>query len=108
MRFQHLSQKVIDEALHLVFREPRNVATMNTRSVPVRSCPSWATALLLEDDPPPRSKGPIGVAAKESCLGPKPNQSGKRSRRVGKALGVARQPDVLICQHDRCAAPLPG
>jgi len=64
---QHLSQKVIDEALHL-FREP-NVATEYALGAS-EILSELGNALLLEDDPPSRFKGPIGVRKKVAWAEP--------------------------------------
>jgi len=86
---QHLSQKVIDEALHL-FREP-NVATEYALGAS-EILSELGNALLLEDDPPSRFKGPIGVRKKVAWAEP---ISLEEVKAVGKALGCTVN-DVLI------------
>jgi diacylglycerol O-acyltransferase / wax synthase len=87
--FQHMGQKVVDEALHLV-REPQLATDYAVGAGEILS--ELATALLLSDDPPSRFKGQIGVRKKVAWAEPLPLEEVKA---IGKALGCTVN-DVLI------------
>ena len=86
---QHMSQKVLDEALHLV-REPHLAGDYAVGAGEILS--ELATAMLLHDDPPSRFKGSIGVRKNVAWAEPVPLEEVKA---VGKALGCTVN-DVLI------------
>ncbi|TVQ36945.1 MAG: wax ester/triacylglycerol synthase family O-acyltransferase [Wenzhouxiangella sp.] len=86
---QHISHKVLEEALHLV-REPHLAQDYAVGAGEIMT--ELATALLLEDDPPSRFKGQIGVRKKVALAEPIPLEEVKA---VGKALGCTVN-DVLI------------
>ena len=86
---QHIGHKVIDETLHLV-REPHLAQDYALGAGEILT--ELATALLLEDDPPSRFKGKIGVRKRVALAEPIPLEEVKA---VGKALGCTVN-DVLI------------
>ncbi len=86
---QNVSQKVIDEAGDLL-REPHKAAQYLCGAGEIVS--ELATALLLEDDPPSRFKGSLGVRKRVSWAAPIPLEEVKA---VGHALGATVN-DVLI------------
>ena len=86
---QHISYKVLEEALHLV-KEPHLAQDYASGAGEILA--ELATALLLEDDPPSRFKGDIGVRKKVALAAPIPLEEVKA---VGKALGCTVN-DVLI------------
>ncbi|MFP4334343.1 MAG: WS/DGAT/MGAT family O-acyltransferase [Wenzhouxiangella sp.] len=86
---QNVSQKVVDEASDLL-REPHKAAEYLFGAGEIVS--ELATALLLEDDPPSRFKGPLGVRKRVSWAAPIPLEEVKA---VGHALGATVN-DVLI------------
>ncbi len=86
---QHVSQKVLEEALHLV-REPHLAQDYAVGAGQIMT--ELATALLLEDDPPSRFKGQVGVRKKVALAKPIALEEVKA---VGKALGCTVN-DVLI------------
>lgn len=86
---QHVSQKVVDEALHLL-REPHVAQEYAYGAGEILT--ELATALLLEDDPPSRFKGEIGVRKNVALAEP---VSLEEVKAVGKALGCTVN-DVLI------------
>ncbi len=86
---QNVSQKVIDEASDLI-REPHKAAEYVLGAGEIAS--ELATALLLEDDPPSRFKGDLGVRKRVSWAPPVPLEEVKA---VGHALGATVN-DVLI------------
>ena len=86
---QSVSQKVIDEAIDLV-QEPHKAAEYLYGAGEIMS--ELATALLLDDDPPSRFKGELGVRKQVSWGQPLPLEEVKA---VGHALGATVN-DVLI------------
>jgi len=86
---QHISQKVVEEALHLV-REPHLAADYAYGAGEIMS--EFATALLLHDDPPSRFKGALGVRKQVAWAEPVDLEEVKA---IGKALGCTVN-DVLI------------
>ncbi|MFU8830733.1 MAG: WS/DGAT/MGAT family O-acyltransferase [Wenzhouxiangella sp.] len=86
---QHIGHKIIGEALHLA-REPHMAGDYATGAGEIMS--ELATALLLQDDPPSRFKGRIGVRKKVAWAEPLLLEEVKA---VGKALGCTVN-DVLI------------
>lgn len=86
---QSISQKVVDEAVDLL-REPHKAAEYLYGAGEIMS--ELATALLLDDDPPSRFKGELGVRKKVSWAPPVPLEEVKA---VGQALGATVN-DVLI------------
>ncbi|MGY6629718.1 MAG: WS/DGAT/MGAT family O-acyltransferase [Wenzhouxiangella sp.] len=85
----HLSQKVIDEVVHLV-REPHLATDYAAGAGEIVS--ELANALLLNDDPPSRFKGAIGVRKNVAWAEP---VSLEEVKAIGKALGCTVN-DVLI------------
>ncbi|MEN1728095.1 MAG: wax ester/triacylglycerol synthase family O-acyltransferase [Pseudomonadota bacterium] len=86
---QHLSQKVIDEAMTLI-KEPHIASDYAVGAGEIMS--ELATAMLLEDDPPSRFKGELGV--RKNVAWAKPINLNE-VKAVGKALGCTVN-DVLI------------
>ncbi len=86
---QHISHKLVEEALHLI-REPQVATDYLSGAGDILG--ELATALLLEDDPPSRFKGPIGVRKNVAWAEPLPLEEVKA---IGKALGCTVN-DVLI------------
>jgi diacylglycerol O-acyltransferase / wax synthase len=86
---QHISQKVIEEAVHLI-REPHLASDYAVGAGEIMT--ELATALLLEDDPPSRFKGRLGVRKNVAWARPVDLEEVKA---VGKALGCTVN-DVLI------------
>ncbi|MBB6086062.1 WS/DGAT/MGAT family O-acyltransferase [Wenzhouxiangella marina] len=86
---QHVGQKVIDEAMHLI-REPHLASDYALGAGEIMS--ELATALLLEDDPPSQFKGELGVRKNVAWADP---VSLEEVKAVGKALGCTVN-DVLI------------
>ena len=86
---QHLGQKIIDEALQLL-RAPHLATDYAVGAGEILS--ELATALLLEDDPPSRFKGELGVRKNVAWAEP---VSLEEVKAVGKALGCTVN-DVLI------------
>lgn len=86
---QHLSQKLIDELAHLL-REPAQANDYLHGAGEILS--ELATAVLLDDDPPSRFKGPLGVRKSVAWAEP---ISLDEVKAVGKALGCTVN-DVLI------------
>ncbi|MEE4638666.1 MAG: wax ester/triacylglycerol synthase family O-acyltransferase [Wenzhouxiangella sp.] len=86
---QNVSQKVVDEASGLL-REPHKAAEYLFGAGEIVS--ELATALLLDDDPPSRFKGALGVRKRVSWAPPVPLEEVKA---VGHALGATVN-DVLI------------
>jgi len=86
---QNLSQKVLDEAIDLI-QEPHKAAEYLYGAGEIMS--ELATALLLDDDPPSRFKGELGVRKQVSWGQPLPLEEVKA---VGHALGATVN-DVLI------------
>lgn len=86
---QHLGQKVIDEAVSLV-KKPHLASEYAEGAGELMS--ELATAMLLEDDPPSRFKGELGVRKNVAWAEPLDLEEVKA---VGKALGCTVN-DVLI------------
>ena len=86
---QNVGQKVVDEAVELL-REPHKAAEYLYGAGEILS--ELATALLLDDDPPSRFKGALGVRKRVSWAPPMPLEEVKA---VGNALGATVN-DVLI------------
>lgn len=86
---QHLGQKVIDEALSLI-KQPHLASEYAVGAGEIMS--ELATAMLLEDDPPSRFKGELGVRKNVAWAEPLDLEEVKA---VGKALGCTVN-DVLI------------
>lgn len=85
----HISQKVVEEVVHLV-KEPHLATEYAAGAGEIVS--ELATALLLNDDPPSRFKGAIGVRKQVAWAEPIPLEEVKA---IGKALGCTVN-DVLI------------
>jgi len=86
---QHIGQKVIDEAMTLL-KDPHLASDYAVGAGEILS--ELATALLLEDDPPSRFKGELGV--RKNVAWAEPIQL-EEVKAVGKALGCTVN-DVLI------------
>ncbi len=86
---QNVSQKVVDEATELL-REPHKATDYLFGAGEIVS--ELATALLLDDDPPSRFKGALGVRKRVSWAPPLDLEEVKA---VGHALGATVN-DVLI------------
>ncbi len=85
----HVSQKVAEEALHLLSHPHEAV---DYAGVAGEILSELATAVLLEDDPPSRFKGKLGVRKNTAWAEPLDLEEVKA---VGKALGCTVN-DVLI------------
>ncbi len=86
---QNVSHKVLDQAVELV-QEPHKAANYVCGAGEIMS--ELATALMLNDDPPSRFKGELGVRKQVSWGRPLPLEEVKA---VGHALGATVN-DVLI------------
>ena len=86
---QHVSMKVVEEASSLI-RDPAMAAQYANGASEIVS--ELATMLLLNDDPPSRFKGKLGIRKKTSWTDPLPLGEVKA---IGHALGCSVN-DVLI------------
>jgi len=86
---QHVGQRVVDEALSLI-KKPNLASEYAVGAGEIMS--ELATAMLLEDDPPSRFKGELGVRKNVAWAEPLNLEEVKA---VGKALGCTVN-DVLI------------
>jgi len=86
---QHLGQKLVEEAAHLI-REPHQAAAYADSATEIMA--ELATMLLLADDPQSRFKGPLGIRKRVAWTEPLPLLEVKA---ISQALGCTVN-DVLI------------